>query len=421
MVGSSAGDPGPVGRSSPAVPRRSTRLVNPSGEGKGISRRESRSVADVRKQANKCIRRASSTDSDSGSTVNVENETVGGEGERALLLRVLEELKHLKNESVKQQELICKLEREVSETKEELKRVTEQLENTTRNTISPPFLGNSQASYADVVRTPPDSLPSNIRTISSHVATPSNESELIFCTVDVSRVQDGDSGRVTPDVIRTVVESEVRREKESPAWRCRAVTKDLKAPHRIKIICRDEEEHQVIKGIAEKKLPQGVRVLRDEYYPIKIDGVSRSAVLDERGKELPGLCEALSSDNATEVTNATWLSHRFHKDHGSVVVYLRKAVEAAKFLRERYFYVGGLSGSTSVFKRQHRPNQCYNCQEVTDHKAFQCKKPQVCGRCAKEGHHHIVCIEAIAKCALCGGPHESFSKNCRRLYPSHHE
>ena len=69
-------------------------------------------------------------------------------------------------------------------------------------------------------------------------------------------------------------------------------------------------------------------------------------MLDERGKELPGLCEALSSDNATEVTNATWLSHRFHKDHGSVVVYLRKAVEAAKFLRERYFYVG-------VYQAQH--------------------------------------------------------------------
>jgi hypothetical protein len=177
----------------------------------------------------------------------------------------------------------------------------------------------------------------------------------------------------------------------------------------------------VIKDIAEKKLPQGVRVLRDEYYPVKIDGVSRSAVLDEHGKELPGLCEALSSENATEVTKATWLSDRFRKEHGSVVVYLRKAAEAAKFLREGYFYAGGLSGSTSVFKRQHRPNQCYNCQEVTDHKAFQCKKPQVCGRCAKEGHHHSVCTEAIAKCVVCGGPHESFSKNCRRLYPSRNE
>ena len=241
MVGSIAGDPGQVGQSSPAVPRRSTRPVKPTGEGKGISQRESRSVADVKKLVNKRIRQALPIDSDLGPTVNVENETVGSDGEGALLLRVLEELKDLKTKSIKQQELICKLEQEVSEIKEELERVAEQLENTTRNTISPPFLGNCQASYADIIRTPPNSLPSNIRTILSHITTPSNKSELIFCTVDVSRVQDGDSGRVTPDVIRTVVESEVRREKESPAWRCRAVTKDLKAPHRIKIICRDEE------------------------------------------------------------------------------------------------------------------------------------------------------------------------------------
>jgi hypothetical protein len=25
------------------------------------------------------------------------------------------------------------------------------------------------------------------------------------------------------------------------------------------------------------------------------------------------------------------------------------------------------------------------------------------------------------KCVPCGGPHESFSKNCRKLYPSCHE
>jgi hypothetical protein len=25
------------------------------------------------------------------------------------------------------------------------------------------------------------------------------------------------------------------------------------------------------------------------------------------------------------------------------------------------------------------------------------------------------------KCVPCGGPHESFSRNCRKLYPSQHE
>ncbi|KAK9444805.1 reverse transcriptase [Metarhizium brunneum] len=186
MVGSIAGDPGQVGQSSPAVLRRSARPVKPTGEGKEISQRESLSVADVKKLVNKRIRQALPIDSDLGPTVNVENETVGSDGEGALLLRVLEELKDLKTKSIKQQELICKLEQEVSEIKEELERVAEQLENTTRNTISPPFLGNCQASYADIIRTPPNSLPSNIRTILSHTTTPSNKSELIFFPVDSS-------------------------------------------------------------------------------------------------------------------------------------------------------------------------------------------------------------------------------------------
>lgn len=421
MAGSTAGVPGSVGRPSPATPRRSARLVKPSGEGKEIDQRESQSTTDAVRRTTKRVRRASSTESDRGSAINVRGETVGSESEKALLLRVLEELKDLKTASIKQQELICKLEREVVDTKEELKRVTEQLEATTRNTITPPFPGNSQISSAEVVRSPPDSLPSNVRTLSSRVATPSNTSESLFCTIDVSEVQGDETSRVTPGEIRNVVESEVRVGKGSPSWRCRAVTKVLKAPHRIRIVCRDEDEHQMIKRIVERTLPQSVRVLRDEYYQIKVDGVSRSAVLDEFGKELPGIHETFSSENATEVVKVTWLSDRFLKEYGSMVVSLKKAAEASRFLREGYFYAGGLSGRTSVFRHQQRPNQCYNCQELANHKAYQCKKPQVCAKCAKEGHHHGVCTEAIAKCVLCGGPHESFSKSCRRLYPSRHE
>lgn len=164
---------------------------------------------------------------------------------------MLEELKDLKNASTKQQDLIYKLEREVVETKEELKRIIKQLETTTRNAITPLFTGNSQALYADVLCTPPDSLKSTDVPTSPHV------SRALFCTIDVSRVPVEESNHATPGVIRTAVENEVHVEKESPAWRCRAVTRDVKAPHRSRIVCRDEE-HRMIKGIAERKLPQGV-------------------------------------------------------------------------------------------------------------------------------------------------------------------
>ena len=104
-----------------------------------------------------------------------------------------------------------------------------------------------------------------------------------------------------------------------------------------------------------------------------------------------------------------------------MVVYLSKGSDAQRFLQDGFFSAGGESGYTKIFERRERPKQCYNCQEVTDHKAYQCTKPRVCGRCAKEGHRHSECAEAIVKCVPCGGPHESFSKNCQKLYPSRHE
>lgn len=84
-----------------------------------------------------------------------------------LLEKVLDELKDLKEESIKQRELICKLEQEVVSTKEQLGQVVKQLEATTRTATASPSPGNGHASYADVARTPPDSLPSNIRSPSS--------------------------------------------------------------------------------------------------------------------------------------------------------------------------------------------------------------------------------------------------------------
>lgn len=326
------------------MPKRSTRMVKPSAKAMEMDRRDNRMPTDTGKRATKRIRRTSFADTDSEPSINVISETTGRDSERVLLEKVLDELKDLKEESIKQRELIGKLEQEVVNTKEQLQQVVKQFEATTRTATTSPSPGNGHALYADVARTPPDSLPSNIRSLSADLTTSSHSSELLFCTIDVSNVRVEDRSSVTPGEIRAAVESVAREEKESPSWRRRAVTKDLKASNRIKVICRDEVEHLMIKRILEKRLPQSVRVLRNEYYPIKVDGVSRSAVLDECGKELPGPNDAFNSENATEVVKVGWLSDRLLKEHGSMVVYLKKATEAARFLREGYFYAGGLSG-----------------------------------------------------------------------------
>lgn len=74
---------------------------------------------------------------------------------------------------------------------------------------------------------------------------------------------------------------------------------------------------------------------------------------------------------------------------------------------------------TSTFEYRPRTTQCYHFQEI-GHNAFQCKDVQKCARCAVEGRHSS-CDQTVPECIPCGGPHESSSRNCPKLYPSHHE
>ena len=238
-------------------------------------------------------------------------------------------------------------------------------------------------------------------------------------TVDISRAE-GENGRMSAGTVREAVEKEMRMLDKHENWRCRAVTVDHATQSRIRIACRDEDEHQLVKRAAEK-IGAGSRVLRDELYPVKVDNVKRTAVLDERDEVRAGVAEAFSEENGTTVAKIAWLSKReVPKAYGSMVVYVTKKSDARMLVAEGFFHAGGESGTTSAFEHRPRPGQCYNCQEL-GHKAYQCKKAQRCGRCAKDGHHHKSCSEVVMKCVLCGGPHESFSRNCRMLYPSQHE
>jgi len=271
--------------------------------------------------------------------------------------------------------------------------------------------------YADVTqRTPPDSVPS-LPSSASRTATP----ESVFCTVDMSRVPEDHIGESTPAALRKLIESEMRVPRDQHNWRCVAVTRDRGNTKRLRIVGRNEDEVKKIKGIIEAKKTPGARVLRDQLYPVKVDNVNRTAVIDSDSKILPGAAEALSQENDVQVAKVAWLSRRdTAKAYGSMVVYITKAGDARRLLNDGFFYAGGESGYTGIFERRMRPEQCYNCQQI-GHKAFQCKNAQVCARCAKEGHRHSSCSEVVVKCVSCGGPHESFSRNCQRLYPSHHE
>jgi hypothetical protein len=230
-------------------------------------------------------------------------------------------------------------------------------------------------------------------------------------------VADEDTNKTTTGAIRTIVEKEIRATEAHANWRYQAVTRDIKNEKRIRIAYRDEAELQKVKLVAETKIATRTRVLRDELYPIKVDCVNRLTVLDDNGEIRAGLAEILGRENETTVAKIAWLSKKdVPKAYGSMAVYITKGSDASRLLAEGFFHVGGESGTTSIFERRPRLDQCYNCQEI-GHKAFQCKNSQKCAKCAMEGHHHNDCKETILKYIPCGGPHESFSRNCRKLYP----
>lgn len=146
--------------------------------------------------------------------------------------------------------------------------------------------------------------------------------DTLYCTVDTSRVASEDVDKVSAGAIRTNVEKEMRDITEQINWRCRAVTLDRKNPNRVRIACRDEAEHKEVKRVIESNLVEGVRVLRDDLYPIRVDSINRVAVLDETGNIRTGAAEAFGQENDTQVAKVAWLSNReVAKAYGSMVVY----------------------------------------------------------------------------------------------------
>lgn len=308
---------------------------------------------------------------------------------------------------------------ELSQVREQLIQVCGELEQTRLQleTLNKAGVPRSPGrTYADAARMTPVST-SNQSSSTARSVTP----EPVFCTVDTSRVPEDHIGDATPAMIRKTVEQEMRTSSDQPHWRCVAVTRDGRNANRLRVISRNEEEMQKIKTILEARKAPGARVLRDQLYPVKVDNMNRTAVFDQDFKVLPGVLETLSQENEIQIAKVAWLSRKANpKAYGSMVVYLTKNNDARRLLQEGYFLVAGESACTSVFKLITGPEQCYNCQQL-GHKAFSCSKNRVCARCAGEGHHHSECQTQIPKCALCSGPHESFSRNCLKLHPRLHE
>ncbi|GKU14944.1 unnamed protein product, partial [Fusarium langsethiae] len=199
--------------------------------------------------------------------------------------------KELQEAVAKQEETMHEMGKQMVEMEErmteELQRAREQLETIATNATDGP-----QRSYADVTRLTPFLPHNNSRTL----AAPPNPTDVFYCTIDVSRLEE-DEARLSAGTIRTTVENQVRSELDNPT----------------------------------------------------VDNVNRIAVLDERNEVRAEITEMLGRENDTEVAKIAWLSKRdIPKAYGSMVVYLKKRSEARRFIDEGFFVAGGESGTTKV-------------------------------------------------------------------------
>jgi hypothetical protein len=126
-------------------------------------------------------------------------------------------------------------------------------------------LSSPNASYADIARAPPGSHPSNLRTLSDQT-TPSILTDTLYCTIDVSNVEEAERGMANAGNIRQEIEKGMREGEARSGWRCVAVTRDPRNIARIRITCRDESELAHVKEVAEKTKAVSSRVLRDQWY-----------------------------------------------------------------------------------------------------------------------------------------------------------
>jgi hypothetical protein len=154
----------------------------------------------------------------------------------------------------------------------------------------------------------------------------------------------------------------MRKGEDQGNWRCAAAMKDLRNTDRIRIACRNDEELQAVKRAAEKAGALGIRVLRDQLFPLKLDNVNRTAILNNNSRIRLGAAEIIGKENHVKVEKIIWLSNKDNfKAYRSMAVFLNKDSDVQRLLKEQFFHIAGESATTAPFTPFLGPVQCYKC------------------------------------------------------------
>jgi hypothetical protein len=163
----------------------------------------------------------------------------------------------------------------------------------------------------------------------------------------------------------------------------------------------------------------GARIRGEAWFPIKVDGISKSVVLDLSGgpkKLKPEVVANFAADNSKDnidctAMKAVWISRPSDKVNGSMIVWLKKREAAAYLLRKMTIIFGPTAGFAAPYQAKENNDPCFNCNSY-GHYQFKCTKPARCGHCSGD-HQSRDCINKNnPKCPACNGPHSIMDRRC---------
>lgn len=183
--------------------------------------------------------------------------------------------------------------------------------------------------------------------------------------------------------------------------------------HHVRVLTRTEQEAALLRTHDQwvNHAFEGARTRGEDWHPVKIDDVVKSAVVQENGHTIrDDFAESFCAANGlTGVKKAFWLS-KGDRMAGSMVVYLASATEAQAILEQRTVKIGGQIAFTKEFHKMPRPIRCYNCNQY-EHYQYRCKHPTTCGKCA-QNHRTDSCTSGEKKCPACGDAHAVTDRGC---------
>ena len=158
----------------------------------------------------------------------------------------------------------------------------------------------TQPSYAAVMSISPISHLSALP-VSSPISwiLSSAHNDTLICTFDTVCTQDQDQGKVSSEALQNAIKKELSMKEDK--FRCVAVHTERQARWVI-VRARNEDELHRIKEAALKIAPGETTVLRDQLYSLKVDNVSRLAVLNGDGSLQTSITERLRKENNTSIT-----------------------------------------------------------------------------------------------------------------------